>query len=784
MVSPLPSFHGLDGEDATDFCDTFELACLLANYSNEMMLKAFRLVMKEEARTWYDNINKLIKEDWSLLKKSFLERYAPNNSMQDLLENLQWLRQEDLQSYVLYEEEFLHLLSCLDLSQEGGERLPDFVVKEYFVNGLCKVLQVKVLYETPNTFCEAIQVARLRYRRLMYKTYGIEVKLPKWKPTRCEAVTRDSPIMVATKSTVQASQVQDAPISINEMLSKPFEEVEGIKEVHMEGKRKVEKRRICDQVDEEEQLKPQLDSLQRVAVSHQHSRKMSRPIKTKKAVRQKIQENGFLLEALAFHSRGEGWVPTSIKNMKDCNDLECKETDVGSACINTKELSEESSMDAISKKELEVMVSPSIEQSPECFTSKASCRLEMVDVSSLIWKDDEGLLEMMDSSSSEVILENVASFEEDTLSVVDSFCKGWVITCYALYSLSLYLGSFKKEKLLASKDGNNMEVSPTKGEGWSIIICYNMTFREEDLCQEQTNKEEICKEDGKLNQQFIFQAEKEEDFWETKSISDEPDITLFLQNIKDEKGAIPEADVLPDDNLSLNSWELQNQGRPQVPLIFFDNNSSLPWEEDSMAESFAYEDSFDAEEDEYHWWAFTMFRENRNEEEDENQAILFLQEIERFLQNRIQGLERLLVSRRHLYHDHANILKAIKTPTWTTYYLMWDPGGYKTKFSGWRLKPYFSQVVEDQMETEEEEEQVSFDIKEPLGVIAQDPFNAQHVPCIDLMSLGAITWPCIDTVLCYPGTTSDHLVTNGEDESTNRLQRTHGSDTKDLEQEA
>ena len=60
--------------------------------------------------------------------------------MQDLLENLQWLRQEDLQRYVLYEEEFLHLLSCLDLSQEGGERLPDFVVKEYFVNGLCKVL--------------------------------------------------------------------------------------------------------------------------------------------------------------------------------------------------------------------------------------------------------------------------------------------------------------------------------------------------------------------------------------------------------------------------------------------------------------------------------------------------------------------------------------------------------------------------------------------------------------------------------------------------------------------
>ena len=102
MAFSFPSFHGTNGKSAEDFCDTFELACLLANYSNEMMLTAFRLAMKGEARTWYDNISKLIKEDWSLLKKSFLERYAPRESVQDLLEALQWLRQEDLQRYVFF----------------------------------------------------------------------------------------------------------------------------------------------------------------------------------------------------------------------------------------------------------------------------------------------------------------------------------------------------------------------------------------------------------------------------------------------------------------------------------------------------------------------------------------------------------------------------------------------------------------------------------------------------------------------------------------------------------
>ena len=96
MVSHLSSFHRLNEEDAEDFCNTFELACLMAKYNDGMMLRVFPLVMRGEARAWYNNISKLIKEDWSLLKKSFLERYVPKESMQDLLDAMQWLQQEDL----------------------------------------------------------------------------------------------------------------------------------------------------------------------------------------------------------------------------------------------------------------------------------------------------------------------------------------------------------------------------------------------------------------------------------------------------------------------------------------------------------------------------------------------------------------------------------------------------------------------------------------------------------------------------------------------------------------
>ena len=42
---------------------------------------------------------------------------------------------------------------------------------------------------------------------------------------------------------------------------------------------------------------------------------------------------------------------------------------------------------------------------------------------------------------------------------------------------------------------------------------------------------------------------------------------------------------------------------------------------------------------------------------------------------------------------------------------------HKTRVNGWRLKPYFSQAMEDQAEAK----QVILDSKEPLGVISQDP---------------------------------------------------------------
>ena len=127
----------------------------------------------------------------------------------------------------------------------------------------------------------------------MYNTYGIEVKLPRWEPKRFEAVTRHSPNMVTTGVTMQDSQAQSVPISINKLLSKPLEEVEYIKEVHMEEARKVAKERSCDPMNEGTS---ELD----------FTTKMAAPRSKKKAVRQSPQESGFPLKASVSGSKGEG----------------------------------------------------------------------------------------------------------------------------------------------------------------------------------------------------------------------------------------------------------------------------------------------------------------------------------------------------------------------------------------------------------------------------------------------------------------------------------------------
>ena len=132
---------------------------------------------------------------------------------------------------------------------------------------------------------------------------------------------------------------------------------------------------------------------------------------------------------------------------------------------------------------------------------------------------------------------------------------------------------------------------------------------------------------------------------------------------------------------------------------------------------------------------------------------------------------------------------------------------HQTRVNGWRLKPYFLQVFNEKEDLDkvkgstlscrlchgsshmcypkkQDPEKASLNNDEPLGMIAQDPILAQHVPCISSMSIGPITRPCIDTFLCNPGTSIEHLFIDREDECKSRLQENVTDNGEALELEA
>ena len=114
----FPLFSGLPDECASNFCDEFELACIVTKRNRE---ETFAFVLKSRAKKWYYELPKAIRSNWDLLKKTFIEEFQPKVTTQELVEAFQELRQMDVHGYSAYKEAFFHRLSCLDSSSRREE---------------------------------------------------------------------------------------------------------------------------------------------------------------------------------------------------------------------------------------------------------------------------------------------------------------------------------------------------------------------------------------------------------------------------------------------------------------------------------------------------------------------------------------------------------------------------------------------------------------------------------------------------------------------------------------
>ena len=123
------------------------------------MVQIFLYTLRSGARVWINNLESHLKQEWHILKANFIACVEVKKSTQDLLEALQQLKQQTLQDYEQYEEAFFLRLLRLDSAQEEEEKLPEFIIKHYFINGLVTPLRNKVDCDKHDTFAEIVQVA-------------------------------------------------------------------------------------------------------------------------------------------------------------------------------------------------------------------------------------------------------------------------------------------------------------------------------------------------------------------------------------------------------------------------------------------------------------------------------------------------------------------------------------------------------------------------------------------------------------------------------------------------
>ncbi|MCO5578754.1 hypothetical protein L7F22_032599 [Adiantum nelumboides] len=175
----FPNFFGKQYESASNFLDDLEMAFLVSGRDEEeVKLRAFPLVLKDSAKNWFQNLEPGRKTNWKTVKETFLSKYGGLDNPEHLWHRISSLHQATSRTYLTYESQFLRLWAEWEASLAEGERAPNFLKKEKFLAGLFPDLQEKVKGKFPETFEEALQIARVKDRKLEYQAHTSRVEHP------------------------------------------------------------------------------------------------------------------------------------------------------------------------------------------------------------------------------------------------------------------------------------------------------------------------------------------------------------------------------------------------------------------------------------------------------------------------------------------------------------------------------------------------------------------------------------------------------------------------------
>ena len=91
----FPSFHGRERENVSNFLDDdLEMAFLVSGRDEDAVkLRAFPLVLQEEAKSWFAGLPPEKKRSWEVLKDAFMAKFGAGNNPEEL-----WRRLSSLQA--------------------------------------------------------------------------------------------------------------------------------------------------------------------------------------------------------------------------------------------------------------------------------------------------------------------------------------------------------------------------------------------------------------------------------------------------------------------------------------------------------------------------------------------------------------------------------------------------------------------------------------------------------------------------------------------------------------
>ena len=81
----FPSFHSKKYENACYFLDDLEMAFLASRRdADKVKLRDFPLVMRDEAKVWFQGLTAKERTNWATLQDSFLMKYVTDNTLEKI----------------------------------------------------------------------------------------------------------------------------------------------------------------------------------------------------------------------------------------------------------------------------------------------------------------------------------------------------------------------------------------------------------------------------------------------------------------------------------------------------------------------------------------------------------------------------------------------------------------------------------------------------------------------------------------------------------------------------